>query len=58
MEDPTPDLQKLHAYLEVKDQKVQVEIQNLLLRNTTLQTDTAVLAVILYAGHDTKIMQN
>ena len=36
MEEPTPDLHKVHAYLEVKDQKVQVEIQNLLLRNTSL----------------------
>ena len=45
-------------YLEVHNKKISLSYENLILRGCKLKNTSWVLGIVVYTGHETKIMKN
>ena len=45
-------------YLEVHNKKISLSYENLILRGCKLKNTDWILGIVIYTGHETKIMKN
>ncbi|KAF4090183.1 hypothetical protein AMELA_G00049150 [Ameiurus melas] len=58
-ENPNDDLRRFRGYMEHTDKvRVGLHSENLLLRSCTVRNTETVIGIVVYAGHETKAMQN
>ncbi|CAN8305350.1 unnamed protein product [Cochlearia groenlandica] len=57
-EDPNADLYTFVGTLDLEQQKSPLSIQQLLLRDSKLRNTEYVYGVVVFTGHDTKVIQN
>lgn len=57
-EDPNEDLYSFVGTLEYNDQRHPLSLQQLLLRDSKLKNTDYVYGVVVFTGHDTKVMKN
>ncbi|KAF5890867.1 putative phospholipid-transporting ATPase VD isoform X1, partial [Clarias magur] len=58
-ENPNDDLRRFRGYMEHPDKvRVGLHNENLLLRSCTVRNTETVIGIVVYAGHETKAMQN
>ncbi|XP_017319684.1 probable phospholipid-transporting ATPase VD isoform X2 [Ictalurus punctatus] len=58
-ETPNDDLRRFRGYMEHPDKvRVGLHSENLLLRSCTVRNTETVIGIVVYAGHETKAMQN
>ncbi|KAK3573893.1 hypothetical protein QTP86_032986 [Hemibagrus guttatus] len=58
-ENPNDDLRRFRGYMEHPDKvRVGLHNENLLLRSCTVRNTEMVIGIVVYAGHETKAMQN
>jgi magnesium-transporting ATPase (P-type) len=58
IEGPNPYLYKFNGSWEREAQKISLEQANLLLRGTVLRNTQSIIGLVVYTGHQTKIMLN
>ena len=58
VEAPNNDLTKLDGYIITKDEKIPLNLNNFILRGSQLRNTDYIVGLVVYAGHDTKAMQN
>ncbi|GLJ17222.1 hypothetical protein SUGI_0298350 [Cryptomeria japonica] len=57
-EDPNPNLYTFIGSMEYKDQSYPLSPQQILLRDSKLRNTDYIYGVVIFSGHDTKVMQN
>ncbi|XP_072533873.1 phospholipid-transporting ATPase VD isoform X2 [Salminus brasiliensis] len=58
-ENPNDDLRRFRGYMEHPNKvRVGLHSENLLLRSCTVRNTETVIGIVVYAGHETKAMQN
>ncbi|KAF7838593.1 putative phospholipid-transporting ATPase 9 [Senna tora] len=57
-EDPNANLYTFVGTLEIEDQQFPLSPQQLLLRDSKLRNTDFIYGVVIFTGHDTKVMQN
>ncbi|KAF5933820.1 hypothetical protein HYC85_029991 [Camellia sinensis] len=57
-EDPNANLYSFVGSLEIEEQQFPLTIQQLLLRGSKLKNTDYIYGVVIFTGHDTKVMQN
>lgn len=57
-EEPNNRLSKFQGTYSFKDEKIQISNDNVLLRGTILRNCESVLALVVYAGSESKLMKN
>uniref|UniRef100_A0A0D9WBP4 Phospholipid-transporting ATPase n=1 Tax=Leersia perrieri TaxID=77586 RepID=A0A0D9WBP4_9ORYZ len=57
-EDPNPHLYSFVGNIEIEDQQHPLSPQQILLRDSKLRNTEYVYGVVIFTGHDTKVMQN
>lgn len=57
-EDPNPSLYTFVGSMEYEDQNYPLSSQQILLRDSKLRNTQYIYGVIIFSGHDTKVMQN
>jgi magnesium-transporting ATPase (P-type) len=55
---PNDDLSKLNGYIHHEQQNVTLNLENFILRGSELRNTDYIVGLVVYAGHDTKAMQN
>ena len=59
IEQPNINLHNFDGFIEMKDcSQKPISLDNLLVRGSVLKNTDKVTGIVLYAGHDTKIMKN
>ncbi|XP_006654889.1 phospholipid-transporting ATPase 10-like [Oryza brachyantha] len=57
-EDPNPHLYSFVGNIEIEEQRYSLSPQQILLRDSKLRNTDYVYGVVIFTGHDTKVMQN
>lgn len=57
-EDPNPHLYSFVGNIEIEEQQYPLSPQQILLRDSKLRNTEYVYGVVIFTGHDTKVMQN
>ncbi|KAF0924221.1 hypothetical protein E2562_008518 [Oryza meyeriana var. granulata] len=57
-EDPNPHLYSFVGNIEIEEQQYSLSPQQILLRDSKLRNTEYVYGVVIFTGHDTKVMQN
>ena len=55
---PNDDLSELNGYLHHEQENITLNLDNFILRGSELRNTDYVVGLVVYAGHDTKAMQN
>ena len=55
---PNDDLSKLNGYIHHEHENLTLNLDNFILRGSELRNTDYVVGLVVYAGHDTKAMQN
>lgn len=55
---PNNDLSKLNGYIHCEPNNIPLNLDNFILRGSQLRNTDYVVGLVVYAGHDTKAMQN
>ena len=58
VEKPNNDLSKLNGFIESSDGNIPLNLDNFILRGSELRNTDYIIGLVVYAGHDTKAMQN